>query len=900
MPWGKGDAPDLGVDWGIALWYAVAGLLALRHPVLLSVSGATGSAVGGLMLALLWRHGLPAALVALAASLAGARAWRAAGRQGFREMAGGAIAALGASGLAAAALRLAGAPAWAAWPATVLAYWLAGCAAEAAWTARELGRPLRAGWLALLAGTWWSAPLHAGIGLLLVWAGRHAWAEGAVALALACGQASCARILNPVLLDRAVADLLRRAGHSPAGGDADAGRRLRYGRAIGRTLRLPEEQLRLIGYAGLLQVIGGGPAPPPAAETGATPPDPALRALLRAHAGTAADLVRRVPPLAEVSRYIRFRYAWWDGSGEPAGAAGNHIPLGAQVLAAANALTRIGGGLEEALLWLRSQSGRRLAPEVARAAEAALRQEAAAGEEPPCPPADVAALAELARALNASTSLDGALEVVLAAAAGLCGGAAFAALCGEGGGDLVVHCAHGFQRVNPAGCRLPAGDLPPALAHQEVAAIDHPGAEGRGALWQRLASEEGIRSSLILPLVARGRTLGILFAGVRGFRRFSRREAALLSLVAAQAALAVDNSRLLAQAEERLERVTAIKRTLDLVIDHLPAGILLVDVAGQVLVVNRLAREMLIRAGWPPVEAGQAVPRNQGWIAGALHRVLAGEEAVTEICQLAPDLAVEVRSAAMKDEQGRLVGVLVIGWDVTQVRRMEQQVQRVERLAAMGKLAAGAAHEIRNPLTAVRGFMQLLQARQAPDSPEAEYTQIILSEIGRIEAIVRDLLLLARPSEPVRAPFSLPALLDEVLLLLEEDLRGRGVAVIREYDRRGAWALGDQKLLKQVAHNLLRNAAEAMDGAGGRLTVAAGAAGAAAWFRVADSGPGIPPEHLPRLFTPFFTTKETGTGLGLAICYAIVEAHGGRIEVQSQPGAGAAFTVWLPAAEVTP
>ncbi len=927
------------IEWSAGVAYGLTLAVVLCNPLLVNTGGATVSLAGGLLLAVCWEYGLPTAWLALVCAQAGVPAFGVSqAKTVWAEGATGA-AAITMAGLLHTALAPSQAAGWWQWVGPALLYWLIDLVGKGLEEAVAGRLPVRPGVLALLLpGAWWAAPIHLTVAALVVWSARIPWMEPALVLVLVLAQRMAGALVNARHQDRAVVRLLRQADDARQSRSGGKERILRYIRRVGLALGLPEQELRLITYAGLLQDIGSEPAPPPAVETSLYPPDPSVRTAARAYSRETAQRVEQVRLLYQVAGYIRFRYAWWNGNGEPEGLANADIPMGAQVLAVANALALMDSGREQAIQWLRTQSGRRLSPQVAWAGQQVLQEEGAAvqgsphlladvirrlqsiGGPGPLPlpafvgrwlyplrhfitgyvrlPEEFTAVAHLSHVLNFSTSLDGALEVVLAAVSELAGGAVLVALVDDTTHWLAVRGARGFHRI-AVGRRLEVrgGAVTRALVHQEVVELYNLADEIACPISRELADGEGIRSGLILPLVARGRTLGLLFLGRQELRWFSSREIGMLTLIADQAALAVDNSRLLGQAEERLDRVTSIKRQLDLLIDQLPAGVLLVDATWKITVVNRVAQEILVRAGYPLLEAGETFHPSPNRPDGPLVRVLReGENLATSIWQATPDLEVELRCAALKDEDGKLLGALVIGWDVTQVRLMEQQVQRVERLAAMGTMAAGAAHEIRNPLAAIRGFMQLLAARQTPGSPDAEYTHIILSEIGRIETIVRDLLLLARPGEPQRAPVSLTALLDEVLLLLEADFSQQRIEVVRDYRPDQTCVLADAKLLKQVVHNLLRNAAEAMDGQGGCITVTVGRGTHQVWFRVQDTGAGIAPADLPKLFTPFFTTKESGTGLGLAICYSIIEAHGGKIEVASGAGEGAAFSVWLPPA----
>ncbi|MCL4179239.1 MAG: hypothetical protein KJ072_16040 [Verrucomicrobia bacterium] len=225
---------------------------------------------------------------------------------------------------------------------------------------------------------------------------------------------------------------------------------------------------------------------------------------------------------------------------------------------------------------------------------------------------------------------------------------------------------------------------------------------------------------------------------------------------------------------------------------------------------------------------------------------------------------------------------------------------RQEQLASLGVLAAGVAHEIRNPLTALK--FRLFSLRKALPAALAEHPDlgILGKEINRLERIVQDFLEFARPAEPHCARVAAAALVEEVHELLRSDLDRRGIEVRLEADPAIEVSV-DRPQLKQVLINLVRNAAESM-GQGGTLTLGV-REGAASWLRraqamvlleVADTGKGIPAEVEPRIFDPFFSTKEGGSGLGLSIAARIAELHGGHIQYATRPGRGTTFTVVLP------
>lgn len=237
-------------------------------------------------------------------------------------------------------------------------------------------------------------------------------------------------------------------------------------------------------------------------------------------------------------------------------------------------------------------------------------------------------------------------------------------------------------------------------------------------------------------------------------------------------------------------------------------------------------------------------------------------------------------------------------------RERLDRLHRAERLAAVGQLAAGVAHEIRNPLTAIRSTMQYLLRGLDPSEPKHQLIEELLSEVDRINSTVGGLLSLSRSGELRRAEIDLLDPLTRAVQLLRARAGEQGVEIAASLPPPPVAVLGDAGQLKQVFLNLLLNAVQSMpDGGTVRVTVAAGpprsvaAAGGWATVRIADTGPGIPRDRLRRIFDPFYTTKSDGTGLGLAICHGIVEQHQGEIEIESEEGCGTSVSVRLPIAE---
>ncbi len=228
-----------------------------------------------------------------------------------------------------------------------------------------------------------------------------------------------------------------------------------------------------------------------------------------------------------------------------------------------------------------------------------------------------------------------------------------------------------------------------------------------------------------------------------------------------------------------------------------------------------------------------------------------------------------------------------------ELRAMESHVQRVQRMAVVGEMAAGLAHEIKNPLASLTGSIQLLQEELALDAQHKKLMRIVCREADRLSSLVTDFLMFARP--PAGSPRSLNVsrAVEEVLDLFAKELRSAGEIHIRRDIAKEQWVLMDPDHLRQVLWNLLRNASEAIRESGEISVALSSSRDDQVTVRISDSGCGIPEDILPTVFDPFVTTKPHGTGLGLSIVHRIVESAGGRLDIESRPGEGTAVRLRL-------
>jgi two-component system sensor histidine kinase AtoS len=331
------------------------------------------------------------------------------------------------------------------------------------------------------------------------------------------------------------------------------------------------------------------------------------------------------------------------------------------------------------------------------------------------------------------------------------------------------------------------------------------------------------------------------------------------------------------------------------------SGVITVGPDGSVATVNLAAERML------GMQEEDMVPRRlgvffkeDGGLNAALTRILEGRtpKLVTDVQAVTTTgrtLHAQVAMSRMRDVSGRVFGAVVTFEDVSEVRALTDHLIRADRLAAMGELTAGVAHEVRNPLGIIRATVQLVEDSGADSERTKAAALIIKQEIDRLDRVIKALLDFGRPSAPTLRPTNIEDVVSDVVLFTRQFAGQSDVHIDTEFAASQPMVRADADQLKQVFVNLVSNAVQAMEPTGGTIVVRVWDDDSFVFASVADTGPGIEPDVLERVFDPFYSTRDSGTGLGLTIVHRIIDQHGGRIEVASAPGEGTTFTVALPA-----
>jgi two-component system NtrC family sensor kinase len=358
------------------------------------------------------------------------------------------------------------------------------------------------------------------------------------------------------------------------------------------------------------------------------------------------------------------------------------------------------------------------------------------------------------------------------------------------------------------------------------------------------------------------------------------------------------------RAQETLARSEARYRNL---FESASDAIVTLDANGRFTTVNQAAedisgyrRDELVGTWFAPMLLDDELPT----ALAHFQRALAGETGLFETRFFRKDGEIRhiavTYSTPQRDEE-----VLCLIRDVTDQRMLQEQLIQSEKMSAIGQLVSGVAHELNNPLAGISAFAQLLLTEKRLNQELRSAAETIYAEARRASRIVNNLLTFARQHKSEKGPTSIQQVLDDTLELRSYELRVRGIEITRDYDESIPDTMADAHQLQQVFLNLLTNAEQAMERAPGRrhrLTVRTRRSGKTIRIEIDDTGPGVPPTLLERIFNPFFTTKPTGsgTGLGLSISLGIVREHDGRIWAENLQGGGARFVIELPITKTTP
>lgn len=369
--------------------------------------------------------------------------------------------------------------------------------------------------------------------------------------------------------------------------------------------------------------------------------------------------------------------------------------------------------------------------------------------------------------------------------------------------------------------------------------------------------------------------------------------------------------------KERFVELSRLKNYMDNVLQSMTSGVITLDLDGRIVTFNEYAERLTgFRFGEIRGLYCRGVFRESKEFWQVLLDTLISERSYAGVnltfTRTDGGIAfLELTTSLLRGAEGEELGVLGVFRDLTALRELEDQLRRADRLAALGTMAAGLAHEIKNPLTSIHTLAQLLPRRYTEERFREMFHTVVPRELDRITAIVDGLLQLARPARLKLEPTHVHELLDRAVELYEDRIAESGVEVERRYDPALPEIMADPELLYRAFVNMALNAIDAISSTPGRLTLStrvveqterswpygrsqAGDGRRSVEVQITDTGVGISKEDAGKLFNPFFSTKKGGTGLGLALTHKIVEDHGGQITFQSQVGVGTTFTILLP------
>jgi len=410
-----------------------------------------------------------------------------------------------------------------------------------------------------------------------------------------------------------------------------------------------------------------------------------------------------------------------------------------------------------------------------------------------------------------------------------------------------------------------------------------------------------LECEMVIPLLARGRLLGFLALGSKlSGNEFYAEDLEILTMMANYMALAVENA--LLYQESSLQ-----KNYNENILRSIISGVIVVDKEGKITTFNRQAERILELSARRVM--GESVQKIGSVFADIMFKALReGEVSIRrEMSNPINKAPLGISTSLLKDEGDQIIGAIMVFSDLSRLKKLEEKVRYLERRAFWSKLASCMAHRVRNPLVAIRTFVNLFPQKYQDEEFRSKFYNLVNVEVSRLDEIIERLIEFAQPPELNIREEDVHLVLDEVLRFFDKDLEAANIKVAKNYSDSSNFLPMDSERIKQALDNVVRNAIEAMP-EGGALTLSTGdqdsdkSGGLAEtdeFFKVQieDTGCGIPQEHLNEVFTPFFTTKIQGLGLGLSISQRIISDHGGSMRVTSVQDKGSNFSILLPKKE---
>jgi len=413
--------------------------------------------------------------------------------------------------------------------------------------------------------------------------------------------------------------------------------------------------------------------------------------------------------------------------------------------------------------------------------------------------------------------------------------------------------------------------------------------------------------AVVMGIFARDQLEGVMLLGPRiSGRIYGSIEQEALQVLCGQLAVAIENAQLFTE----VQNAKIYNETL---LQNLTTGVIAVGANERITVFNNEAEQITgLNSGAILERPLVELPESLGCV---LRQTLqTGQGQVNHELNLGSDskeMIVRTSTSIFHDQDQQMLGALMVLTDITAIKRLESQIRRSDRLASLGTLSAGMAHEIKNPLVSIKTFAQLLPERYQDSDFRETFSNLIGHEIDRIDSLVNQLLRFARPTKPVLKPMHVHEILEKSLSLLGHSLYQKEIKLTRSWQANVDTIRADADQLEQVFLNFFLNAMDAMKNGGelavstqvqtderwvAALTRSNGESGEVLHITIRDTGEGIRKEDIPHVFDPFFTTKDYGTGLGLSVVHGIIQEHGGQIEVESEVQKGTAFHILLPLA----